>query len=48
MNNMNNLNPTVSVIAENFNGKWSKWYSFDSSDKIGKQLYIITPAVRYS
>ena len=42
MNNINNFNPTV------FNGKCSKRYSFDTSEKIEKELDIITSAMRYS
>ena len=50
MNNINSLNKVliVSIIAEDFNGKSSKWYCFDISDNIGKELETIASAVGYS
>ena len=30
--------PTISIITGDFNGKCLKWYSFDTSDNIGKEL----------
>ena len=48
VNNMNSLNPAISTITGDFNGKRSKWYSFDLSDKIGKELDTITSTAGYS
>ena len=48
MNNINSLNPAISIITGDFNGKCSKWYSFDTSDNIGKELDTITSTVGYS
>ena len=42
MNNIDSLNPAISIITGDFNGKCSKCYSFDTSDNIGKELDIIT------
>ena len=48
MNNINILNQTISIITGNFNGKCSKWYSFDTSDNIGKELETITSTTGYT
>ena len=40
MNNINSFNPTVSIIAEDFNVKCSKKYSFDARDNMRKGLNI--------
>ena len=48
MNNINSLNPAISIITGDFNGKCSKWYSFDPSDNIGKELNTITSTAGYS
>ena len=48
MNNSKSLNPAISIITGDFNGKFSKWYSFDTSDNIGKELDTITWTVGYS
>ena len=48
MNNINSLHPAISIIAGDFNGKCSKWYSLDASDNIGKELDTITLTARYS
>ena len=48
MNNINSLNPAISIITRNFNGKCSKRYSFDTSDNIGKKLDTITSTAGYS
>ena len=42
MNNINSLNPAISIITGDFNRKCSKWYSFDISDNIGEELDTIT------
>ena len=42
MNSINSHNPAISVITGDFNGKCSKWYFFDTSDNIGKELDTIT------
>ena len=48
MNKIDSLNPAISIITGDFNGKFSKWYSFDTSDNIGKELDTITSTVGYS
>ena len=48
MNNINSLNPAISIITGDFNGKCSKWYSFDASDNIGKELDTIISTAGYS
>ena len=48
MNNINSLNPAISIITGDFNGKCSKWYSFDTSDNIGKERDTITSTASYS
>ena len=48
MNNINSLNPVISIIAGDFNRKCSKWYSFDTSDDIGKELDTVTSTAGYS
>ena len=48
MNNINSLNPSISIITGDFNGKCSKWYSFDTSDNIGKELDTITSTSGYT
>ena len=48
MNNINSLNPAISIITGDFNGKCSKWYSFDPSDNIVKELDTITSTADYS
>ena len=48
MDNINSLNPAISIITGDFNGKCSKWYSFDISDNIGKELDTITSTAGYS
>ena len=45
--NINSLNPAISIIAGDFNGKHSKRY-FDTSDNIGKELHIIASTARYT
>ena len=42
------LNPAISIITGDFNGKCSKWYSFDASDNIGKELDTIISTAGYS
>ena len=44
MNKINSLNPTISIIAGDFNGKCSKWYVFDTSDNTEKERDTITSA----
>ena len=48
MNNVNSLYPAISIITGDFNGKCSKWCSFDTRDHIGKELYSITSSTGYS
>ena len=48
MNNINSLNPAMSIIAEDFNGKCSKWHSSDTIDNIGKEIDIVTLSVDYT
>ena len=48
MNSINSLTPAVSIITGDFNGKCSKWYSFDISDNIGKEFDTITSTAGYS
>ena len=48
MNKINVLNPAISIIIGDFNGKCSKWCSVDSSDNIGKKLDTITWTVWYT
>ena len=48
MNNINSLNPAISITTGDFSGKYSKWYTFDTSDNIGKELDTITSTVGYS
>ena len=48
VNSINSINSAISIIAGNFNGKCSKWCSFDTSDNIGKELDIITSTARYN
>ena len=48
MNNINSLNPSISIITRDFNGKCSKWFSFDTSDNIEKEPDTITWTVGYS
>ena len=48
MNNINNFNPSISIIAVNFNGKCSYWYSFDTSYNIGKELDITTSTAGFT
>ena len=48
MNNINSLNPAISIITGDFNGKCSKWYSFDTSHNIEKELNTITSTAGYS
>ena len=48
MNNINTLNLAISIITGGFNGKCSKWCSFDTSDNIGKKLDTITSTAGYS
>ena len=47
MNNINSLNPAISIITGDFNGKCSKRYSFDTNDNIGKEIDTITSTVGY-
>ena len=42
MSNINSLNPAISITAGDFNGNFLRWYSFDTSGNIGKELDIIT------
>ena len=42
MNNITSLNPAFLIITGYFNGKYSKWYPVDTSDKIGKELDTFT------
>ena len=44
---INSLNPTISMIAGKFNGKCSKWYSFDTVDNTRKKLDNITSIAGY-
>ena len=46
MNNINSL--AISIITGDFKGKCSKWYSFDTSDNIGKDFDTITSTAGYS
>ena len=48
MNKISSLNATVLIITGDFNGKCSKWYSFVTSDNIGKELDTITSTAGYS
>ena len=48
MNNIYSLIPVISIITGYFNGKSSKWYSFDNSDNIGKNIDTITLNAGYS
>ena len=48
MNNINSFNPAISIITGDFYRKCSKWYSFDTSDNVGKELDTITSTVGYS
>ena len=48
MNNVNSFNPAISIITADFNGKCSKWYSFDTSDNIGKELDTTTLTAGYT
>ena len=41
MNNINSLSQAISIIIGDFKGQCSKWYSFDTSDNIGKELNTI-------
>ena len=41
MNNINGLNPAISIITGDINKKCSKWCSFDTSDHIGIELGTI-------
>ena len=41
MNNINSLSQAISIITGDFKGQCSKWYSFDTSDNIGKELNTI-------
>ena len=41
MNNNNSLNPAISIITGDFNGTCWHWYSFDTSDNIGKTILTI-------
>ena len=45
--NINSLNPAISIIAGDFNGKHLKWY-FDTSGNIGKELHIIASTAGYT
>ena len=44
-NNINSLNPAISIIAGDFSGRY---YSFDPSDNIRKELDIITSIAWYT
>ena len=44
---INSLNPPISMIAEKFNGKCSKWCSFDTVDNTGKKPDNITSTAGY-
>ena len=48
MNKINSFKPAISIITRDFNGICSKWYSFDTSDNIGKELDTITSTAGYS
>ena len=48
LSDIKSLNPAISIIAGDFSGKCSKWYSFDTSDNIGKELDTITSTAGYS
>ena len=48
MNNINSLNPAILIIIGDFNGKFSQWCSFDTSDHIGKEIDTITSTTDYS
>ena len=48
MNKINSLNPAISIITGDFNGKCPKWYSFNTSDNIGKELDTISSTAGYS
>ena len=44
MNNINSLNPAILIITGNFNGKSSKWYSFDTiTSTVGYSQIIDKP-----
>ena len=45
MGNIISLNPEISKLTRDFNGKCSKWYSFDTSDNTGKELDAVTSNV---
>ena len=48
MNNINSLNPAISIITGDFNGKCSKQNSFDVNDNIGQELDTISSTAGYS
>ena len=48
MSNINSHNLAVSVVTGDFNGKCSKWYSFDTNDNIGKELDTVTSTADYT
>ena len=48
INSINSLNRAISIIAGDFNGKCSKWCSFDTSDNIGMEVDIITSTKGYN
>ena len=48
INNINSRNLTVLIIGGDFNGKCSKWYSFDTSENIGKEPDVITSTAGYA
>ena len=48
MNNINSFNTAISIITGDFNGKCSKWCSFNTSEYIGKELDTITLTAGYA
>ena len=48
MNNINSPNTAISIISGDFNGRFSKWYSFNTSEYIGKELDTITLTAGYT
>ena len=43
MRDINSLNPAISIITGDFNGKCSKWYSFDTSDNLRNLIPLNLP-----
>ena len=48
LSNVNDVSATLSVIAGDFNAKWSRWWSLDKDNAEGREINSSTSACGYS